>query len=162
YGRALELSADDDAALAQLLFRLGHALLAAGEDDAIDILERAFAALTESDDRESAAEVDILLAEARWMLGQRDRAFAHLSRARQLVGESGATPSRARVLAAYSRYQELAGQDETARPLAEEALALAESLGLKELQAHALNTLGLAKSHEGDPTWRADLERSIE
>lgn len=39
---------------------------------------------------------------------------------------------------------------------------MAEALGLEELRAHALATIGTAKSFLGDPTAVADLERALE
>jgi tetratricopeptide (TPR) repeat protein len=66
------------------------------------------------------------------------------------------------VLAAFSRNQALAGEDQSARVLGADALAMAEALGLPELQAHALNTIGLAKSQAGDRSWIEDLEQSVE
>ena len=53
--------------------------------------------------------------------------------------------------------------DETDRaiPLADEALALATELGLEELQAHTLNTRGVARTLNGDLGGVEDLEHAV-
>src|SRR5262249_45703636 len=66
------------------------------------------------------------------------------------------------VNAQYARNQALAGEANEARRIGEEARDLAVSLGLKDVESHTLNTIGLAKFQVGDPTWLEDLERSVE
>jgi tetratricopeptide (TPR) repeat protein len=161
YARALELWPRGDDELPRLRLRHGQALHCVGDEHAVDVLERAHRELTDAGERDAAAEADAVLAEALWLRGQRDRAFAHLGRARQVVRHAAATPLKTRVLAVHGRFQTLAGDNETGRSSAAEALALADELGLAELQAHALNTIGLAKSNVGEDGWLDDLERSV-
>src|SRR5262249_30246050 len=61
-----------------------------------------------------------------------------------------------------SRYSMLAGDTETAVRIGREALAIAETLGLDDVRAHALNNIGAARCSAGDLGGIADLERSIE
>jgi tetratricopeptide (TPR) repeat protein len=57
----------------------------------------------------------------------------------------------------------LADKNEDAIRIGEEALAMAERLGLDELRAHALDNIGTARTNLGDATTgMVDLERSVE
>ena len=47
------------------------------------------------------------------------------------------------------------------RRVAEAALRIAEQLGLDELRAHALTTVGMAKSYMDDPSGIEDMERAL-
>ena len=60
------------------------------------------------------------------------------------------SPGRAHVISQVARYRMLAGADEEAIRIGGEALAIAEQLGLVELQAHALINIGTAKVSLGD------------
>jgi hypothetical protein len=66
------------------------------------------------------------------------------------------------VLSQVARYRTIAGEHEEGRRTGEDALAMAANLGLSELEANALDTIGLAKVYSGDLTGLDDLERSIE
>jgi len=68
---------------------------------------------------------------------------------------------KAVVLSHVSRYHMLGEANELAVAIGGEALAMAESLGLDEIRAHALNNIGAARLHEGDPRGLDDLEESI-
>ena len=56
----------------------------------------------------------------------------------------------------------LASRSDEAVETGREALALAEELGLRELQAHALTNIGTARAAAGDAQGYADLERAYE
>jgi len=66
------------------------------------------------------------------------------------------------VLAWAARYLTLAGRRHEAITAAREALVAAEQLGLEELRAHALNTIGIARFYTGDRDGVRDIERAIE
>src|SRR5262249_37276168 len=86
----------------------------------------------------------------------------HLERARELIASASDSPSKAWVLSSISRYSMLAGDSESAVHLGREALVLAETLGLDDVRAHALNNIGTARCNAGDLEGIADLERSVE
>jgi tetratricopeptide (TPR) repeat protein len=111
-------------------------------------------------DRPRAAEVDSLLGNVWWQAGDRDRCFEHLARAHELVREAPPSPEKARVLSQLARYQMLA--DEFDHDVAQEALGLAEALGLDEVRAHLLITIGTDRVFSGDPKGRVDIERGLE
>jgi class 3 adenylate cyclase/tetratricopeptide (TPR) repeat protein len=162
YAAALELWPDEDPERPLLLFRYGHALHLTGDERRIEVLEQVREALLAIGDRARAAEADALLAEARWHRGEAREVEVSLRRAEELVQDQPPSAAKARVLAQLSRYLALGGSTEPALRTGREALAMAEQLGLAELEAHALNNIALAKENAGDPSAIADVERSIE
>jgi tetratricopeptide (TPR) repeat protein len=61
-----------------------------------------------------------------------------------------------------ARFHMLAQENEAAIQFGREALAIAEPLGLGEIVASTLNTIGVARNHLGDAGGRDDIERSVE
>ena len=92
--------------------------------------------------RGAAAEAEALLCEMFWLMGQRDAAFEHLRLAEALVEDEPNSYSKAYVWRTSSRFRMLAGDSEDAIRVGLQALAMAEELGLDELQAHALDNIG--------------------
>jgi tetratricopeptide (TPR) repeat protein len=162
YDEALTLELTDDAVRAGVLFRRARALHFAGDDRREAALEEAREALVAVGDLEHAAEADAILAELWWHRGDRDRSREKLERARKSIAGLPASPGKARVLSQVSRYKAIAEENEEALAAGREALAMAESLGLEDVRAHALNNIGLAKAQLGDLSGLKDLERSIE
>ena len=162
YAEALGLWPDDDPDRAELLFRRAHALYFVGDDRGEEALVVARDASLAAGSTERAAESEALLAHVAWHRGQHRNIPLHLDRATELAG---GTPSaaKARVLCISARLQTLSEEREVGMRLAEEALEMAEALGLDELRAHALATIGTAKSiMDGDLTGVTDLERALE
>ncbi len=158
---ALELWPEDARTeRADLLFRLGLAHFAAGDEEQIVALADAHQALLDVGDRSRAAEVDSLLAEAAWMSGDRDRCFQHLKLAEELVRDEPPTAAKARVLSQLARFQMLAGRLDP--EVAAEALELAESLQLDELRATNLVTVGTARATAGDRAGKDDIQRGLD
>jgi hypothetical protein len=75
--------------------------------------------------------------------------------------DSPPSAAKAAALANRARFHAIADEMEEASRLAEEALELAVALGLEELQAHALNTRGIARTVGGDLRGVEDLEQSM-
>jgi class 3 adenylate cyclase len=151
---------DAGAQRAGLLFRLALALGGAGEDEDGAALEQARSALLAAGDRAGAGEAEARLTELWWLKGDRDRAFEHLGRAQELVSDEPASAAKAYVLSELARYQMLAKEfdDRTAQ----QALQLAEELGLGEVRAHVLITTGVVRALSGDPQGKADLQHGLE
>jgi class 3 adenylate cyclase len=145
---------------AGLLFGLALALGGSGEDADGAALEQARSALLAAGDRARAAEAEARLGQLWWLKGHRDRAFEHLGRAQALVGDEPASAAKAYVLSELARYQMLA--DEFDAPTAQQALELAEQLGLGEVRAHVLITSGTGRAFAGDPQGKADIQRGLE
>jgi class 3 adenylate cyclase/tetratricopeptide (TPR) repeat protein len=145
---------------AGLLFRLALALGGAGEDNDGTALEQACSALAAAGDRAGSAEAEARLGELWWLRGDRDRAFEHLGRAQELVGDEPASAAKAYVLSQLARSRMLA--DEFDAQIAQQALALAEQLGLDEVRADVLVTAGTGRAGAGDPQGKADIQRGLE
>jgi class 3 adenylate cyclase/tetratricopeptide (TPR) repeat protein len=159
YERALELWPGDGERPA-LLLRYGEALYESGarSDEA---LVEARDGLGEIGDREGAAEADVLLSLVAWHGGHRDAAFEHLDRAAERLRDLPASKAKATVLAHLARTRAIARYGD-ALGYGREALAIAEDLGLDELRANALITIGLARDYSGDPGGAEDMKRGIE
>ena len=161
YAAALALWPTDGPARADVGFRLARVLYLWGDDRREQALAEARDALVAVGDRAQAAEAAAFLSRIAWHRGDRSASLDHLAAAEELV--AGAPPSRAKagVLAISARQRTLAGDEANGVRLAREALALAEPLGLAELEAHALTTIGTALI-DGRGAGRAELERALE
>jgi class 3 adenylate cyclase/tetratricopeptide (TPR) repeat protein len=159
YEDALELWPEDDREQPSLLFRLGRALRNTARGG--PVLEAAFDRLLEAGDREPAAEAQAMIATIAWHEGDADRCSESLEHAAALLEEVAATPAKAFVLSQISRYRMLAGANQEAILVGREALTLAEELGLDEVRASVLNTVGTARVSGGDADGLADVEQSI-
>jgi class 3 adenylate cyclase/tetratricopeptide (TPR) repeat protein len=162
YEDALALWPEDDPERPDLLFRRARSLHLAGDDRRQQALEAACDALLEVGAAEPAAEAEAFLAHGAWYRGDREEAVVHFARARELVQDLDASPSKARVLALSARFEMLAGDAEGAIRIAREALAIAEALELDEIRAHALTTVGSSKSRIELSSGRAELEQALE
>ncbi|MDQ3122911.1 MAG: AAA family ATPase [Actinomycetota bacterium] len=160
YEDALALWPEHDVERPDLLFRFARALYAAHDDRREDALTAARDALLAAGETGFAAETEAFLALVSWYRGHGENARAHLTRAEELAGDSMSV-SAARVLAVSARTRTLARDLDDGMTLGRAALAMAEQLGLDELRAHALTTIGTAKNELGDPSALEDLERAL-
>jgi tetratricopeptide (TPR) repeat protein len=147
---------------ADVLFRRARAAFLIGSEDRGAALDEAREALLATGDAERAAQADALLAEFWWHRGDRKRSLEHLARARSLVEGLPSSPGKVHVLAQEARLRELAEDHEEAIRIGTAALAMSEELGLEEVTAFVLDTLGPAKVNLGDLSGLADLERGVE
>jgi len=162
YDEALALGVAD-VSRPRLLLRLGSALQLTADERRAAVLEEARDAFLVESDLDGAAEASTVLASAFWDDGEVDRAREEIDRARTLIGGEHATPALARVLAETARYATLANHRDEALRVGGEALEMAEHLGLSDLVASALTSIGLVRAREGDYSGGvADLERAAE
>ena len=103
-----------------------------------------------------------MLGEEIWMQGRREEGLQRVERAAELLEDAPASRSKAYVLCNVARFLRNDGRDEEAIRVGRTALAMAEELGLEELCANALCTLGVARAESGDLSGVHDLERSLE
>jgi class 3 adenylate cyclase/tetratricopeptide (TPR) repeat protein len=163
YREGLELAGDNHPDRGHMLYRMGWSVfLSDWRGDASAPLEEAVERLMAAGQIQEAAEAEVALGIFRWYLVQRDRAQPHFDRAAALIEGAGPSRSRAEVLVELGRFAMLDDQDAKAVELAIEALALGEDLGLDDIRARALNTLGVARVKLGDRSGLSDLERSLE
>ena len=163
YDDALELWPADDAERPELLLRRARALFHAyDEDRRYEALVEARDALLAAGDDPLAGEAEAFLAHVSWDRGHGDLMQQHLSRAEVLV-RGVTSPSGARVLATSARMHELGDRHEEALRVGRAALAMADALGLDELRAHSLATLGMARNNLEEPgAGTEDMERALQ
>jgi class 3 adenylate cyclase/tetratricopeptide (TPR) repeat protein len=159
YELALELALANSLERARLLFKLGRIRFLAGDAEP-ELLATARDELLAGDDRETAAEAEAALAELSWYRGDRDQAFEHLNRARELVDGDEPTRVKAYVISNLSRYLMLADESAEAIIRGREALAMAEQFGLDDVRANALINIGYARCNSGDAAGVEDLEQA--
>jgi class 3 adenylate cyclase/tetratricopeptide (TPR) repeat protein len=162
YAAALEVWPEDEPPSPELLIRYGRILNSVDLGGQPEILTGAVEAARATGKSGLAAEAETLMCEMYWLQGLRDEGFAHLRAAEQLVEDEPSSYGKAYVMTNSSRFWMLAGESEHAIRVGREALAMAEELGFEELQAHALDNIGVARIGLGDNGGIADLERSIE
>jgi class 3 adenylate cyclase len=162
YSEALALWPEHDADRPQLLYRFADAVYIADDERASSALENARDALLASDDRETAAEAELSLSRIWWHRGESTKAHAHETQAEELAG-GGSSRASARVLAYIARTRAIGGDPKQGLRLAAAALEMAQALGIDEIYAHALATIGMSKGYLGDRTGgRQDEERALE
>jgi class 3 adenylate cyclase/tetratricopeptide (TPR) repeat protein len=158
---ALELLPGGDLRRGRLLLRLGRALYQFGETD-VGVLERAHEELLAAGDSEGAAEAETTLCEHFWLAGENDRAIEHLAKAQRIVRDLEPSRVKARVAATAFRILMLASEEEQSIRVGEEALAMADQLGLEEIKAAALVNVGSSRAARGEDEGMAMLAHGVE
>jgi DNA-binding SARP family transcriptional activator len=157
YGLALDLWPADAPDRPDLELRTGRSS-SLGEGRGEELLTRARDGLLVAGDREQAAEAEMLLAQLAYMRGQRERAAA-LNRALALVADQPPSRSKAAVLRACMLHLMVSDRHAEAIDVARQTLAMAEDLGLREIEASVLETTGAVRVSRGDPDGIQDLHR---
>jgi class 3 adenylate cyclase/tetratricopeptide (TPR) repeat protein len=161
YRAALELWPDRDPERPELLFSLGRAEEPIDDVSARETLAAARDGLLAAGLGARAAEADVLLAEITWRHGEAAAAKAHLDHAAGLIDGAPPSHSKAWVTSQLSRFHMLASRyDESAR-FAQEALEMADRLGLDDVRADALNNLSASHFVTDGERSKAQLEESI-
>jgi class 3 adenylate cyclase/tetratricopeptide (TPR) repeat protein len=161
FTRALDLWPTDDPDWPALVLRHAQADLSIRQGGAYPLLTPALERMLASGDVETAAEAEAVLAEADWFAGRSDSTFARLEHARRLIADRPPSVAKTKTYAETSRFLMLASRTAEAVEVGRETLALARELGLRELQAHALNNIGTARAGAGDLGGMADLEEAF-
>ena len=160
YASAVELCPPADPERPELLLRLGRARCQ-GEGGGQDVLVEARDALLAGGDAVTAAEAEMLLAELAFLHGRGGERVEHLERALTMVATAPPSGPKAAVLRGCMLHYAVASRPAEARAVAAQVLAMAEGLGLRDLEADALGTIGLARVDAGDAAGVADLERAL-
>jgi tetratricopeptide (TPR) repeat protein len=108
-----------------------------------------------------AAEAEVMLGDLEFRQGNHERAFARFDNALALLADAPPSPSKAHVLSTLSRFHSAALEVDMAIRTGEQALKMAEGLGLDEIRAHALNNIGSARVALADDGGIEDLEASL-
>jgi DNA-binding CsgD family transcriptional regulator len=85
-----------------------------------------------------------------WVAGQGDLALEGHRAAMRLIPAEPPSAARARAMAGLAQIMTLGARFDEARPIAEEALALARTIGARDIEGHALNTRGLDRAMAGE------------
>jgi class 3 adenylate cyclase/tetratricopeptide (TPR) repeat protein len=160
YSAALALWPEDEPERPDLLLRYGRALQPQGRGE--EVLAQASEELLDSGDREAAAEAATLLGDVLWLRGEAATALEHFEGAVSLLSDGPPSRAKASALAELARFRMMGDEAERAVEVGSQALEMAEALGLDELRASALNTLGVCRVMTGDLDGLKDLERAIE
>ncbi len=162
YREALASWPEDDPERPRLLFRYGQVLFGA-EAAGADVLAEAAAELLDNGELELSAEAEVLLGDLLMVShGRREEAATHFEHAASLLAERPPSRSKARVLAIRAGFYLAVDEAEDAMGAAGEALEMANELGLDELRAHSLSTLGFSRVMTGDLEGLRDLRESVE
>jgi class 3 adenylate cyclase len=156
YSEALALWPADDPERPDLQLRTGEAYLFS-EGTGEDLLTTARNELLARGDRERAAEAEARLGQLAYIQGR--KRSSHLDRALALVADAPASHSKAVVLGHGMMHLLVADRNVDALQVAREGLAMARSLGDRDIEAAALGTIGAARVNLGDSGGVADLER---
>jgi DNA-binding CsgD family transcriptional regulator/tetratricopeptide (TPR) repeat protein len=160
YQRALELweQVSDPGGAAgldrvELLTRAADAAAASGQvQRALALLTTALDLLDPTDDPVRAALLLMRLGGERWVAGDEPACLAAFEEAVRIL-PAEPSPERARVLAYHAEYLMLAGRWREASRRAEEALAVARTVGARAEEGHALDIVG---------SCTRDIERLVE
>ena len=125
-------------------------------------LAKARDALLAAGDGDRAAEVEMQVAQAYWIQGNREVSREHAAAAVALLGDGPPTRSRAWVLARMASRAYLNGEEARALELASQARVASERLGWEDGLSDALNLLGMIRLTAGDEGGVEDIERSVE
>src|SRR6266536_2765824 len=160
YTQALELCPEREPGRAALLLRLGRARCR-GEGAGEAALVAARDLFLARGEQEPAAEAELLLGELAFLGGRGGERAAHLERARALVAGTPPSPVKAAVAKGRMAHLAMANRHAEAREAAAEVLVMARELGLRDLEADALGTIGLARVDAGDAGGLGELEAAI-
>ena len=160
YGQSLDLVPAGDPGRSELLFRRAQALHLAADERQFAALAAARDALLEAGVRDRAAAAQALLARGYWFRGTWDGARTGFDAAEGLLAGAPPTLAKAQALAGIAGFRLLDGQYQDAIRIGVEALAVADRLGLEEVRAAVLVTVGGARLELGDDAGGDDLEES--
>ena len=136
----------------ELLGQAADISLWAGDvDQAIALVQEALAGVDPAREPVRAGVLYERLGHYVWRRGESERSLAARAEANRLLADQGASPERARVLAAYGAALVIAGHYSQARARSEEAVAMARTVGARQAEGSALNYLGMSRTMTGDP-----------
>jgi DNA-binding SARP family transcriptional activator len=112
-------------------------------------------------ERHRAAEAEMLLGQLAFWQGATEREV-HLDRAMQLVADGKPSPSKAAVLEGRMMHLVVSDRYNEAISVARDTIAMARTLGLRQIEATALGAMGVARVTCGDAEGVHQLEHSIQ
>jgi len=162
YREILALSPDSDPRRTKVLLDYGRALFHA-EGGGMEPLREAADELLDAGEVESAATALAAIADIYFFVeGQGQEASRHLDMAVELLADRPPSREKAMTLANRARYFMIRERAAEAIEVGREADEMAEMLGLADIRANVLNTVGVARVQAGDAGGLEDIEASIE
>ena len=126
-------------------------------------LRAASAALIALNEPAEAARAETLLGQVEWYRANRDAGFAHLTRAAALLAGEPTSERKAVAYGELARLHMFAHHHTEAIDAATTALAMADELGLREVQAELMVTLGTAHYLSGQAAAGVEaLEQAVD
>jgi tetratricopeptide (TPR) repeat protein len=161
YEAALELWPADAPDRARLLYRLVASKFHGADVESAEY-EEASDALLAAGEPELAAEAAVLAGVTETNRGNQDNVWKNVDRAKTLIEDAPPSRSKAFVLQWVALTYSLAGRSEEALEAGRAALEIAEGLGLDQITANSLSTIGITRISLGDLGGIDDQERSVE
>jgi class 3 adenylate cyclase len=158
YEQALSFAAEPPPSL---LLRFGRSLYLAADPRAEDVVTRARDALAAAGDRSGEALSESMLGHLAWIGGDTRRARARTGRSVELARDLPASSTKARVLGQAASAAMVGGRYTETLDLGRETLALTEELGLDDVRANVLASIGAARANSGDDGGFEDFEEAI-
>jgi hypothetical protein len=159
--RALELCEPSDPRRPRLLLAYGTAL-AIADEPADAVLEDAARELLAAGDRHAAAEAQSTRAWLESLAGSTAPACAHDDIALELIGDAPDSQIKALILSrAAAHMMFMPGRQAEALGLMQDAIGIARRQGLREMEAEALQFVGLARLDAGDGAGVRDIETAL-
>jgi class 3 adenylate cyclase/tetratricopeptide (TPR) repeat protein len=160
WGQAVDLCAPTDALRPRLLLEHGKAL-AIADEPAARVLDEAASALIAAGDLAGAAEAESTNGWLLSLAGDQEQAHARDERALELVRDAAPSYTKALILTRAGTHVFARESPAEALRLLEEALSIAEQLGLREIEAEALQFVGVTRLDAGDAGGVEDNERAL-
>ena len=161
WSQALELCSADDRRRARWLLALGKSL-ALADEPAAPTLDEAASELLAAGDLIGAAEAESMSAWLLSLAGKPERARERDRRAFELARKAAPSPTKALILSSSGAHAVFVrGRRDEALAHLEEALTIAESLGLREIESEALQFIGMARLDAGEEQGVRDIERAL-
>ncbi len=133
-----------------LLARAAAAAATGAVPRAVAHIREAIALVDPGSDPERAGLLHSRLSRFSWLAGDGRGALEAAREAVRLVPADPPTVARARVTAALGQVLMVEGYFEESRPISEEAVRVARAVDVREVEGHALNTLGADLGYLGD------------
>jgi class 3 adenylate cyclase/tetratricopeptide (TPR) repeat protein len=161
WGQALELRAPDDELRPRLLLEYGKAL-AIADEPAARVLDEAAGALIAAGELSGAAEAESTSGGLLAVAGKQEQARARDERALELVRDAAPSYAKALILTRAGSNKVLAREPRAeALRLLGEALEIAERFGFREIEAEALQFVGMMRLDAGDEGGVQDIEKAL-
>lgn len=152
-----------DAERASLLERLSYECYLTDQiSDALHAREQACALWRDLGEHVRQGDATRWLSRLSWYNGQTAPAQAYADEAIALLGDQPPGRELAMALSNRAQLHMLQGENAEAIDWGTRALALATSLGDREIQAHALNNIGTARLDDDDDAGASELQQSLQ